>query len=81
VLKFTDAERKLAQFFVERDGEGILEEIREIDFIESGMIDFLDLVSLAVFIEKNFGKKINLASPETFSAAKRFDSLMKLING
>lgn len=80
-MKFTDAEQKLAQFFVEREGDGILEEIREIDFIETGIIDSLDLVSLAVFIEQNFGKKIDLASPETFSAARRFDSLMKLITG
>lgn len=80
-MKFTDAEQKLAQFFVEREGEGILEEIRKIDFIEAGIIDSLDLVSLAVFIEQNFHKKIDLASPETFNAARRFDSLMELISG
>jgi len=57
-LKFTDAEQKLAKFFVEREGEGILEEIREIDFIEAGIIDSLDLVSLAVYIEKNFNKRL-----------------------
>ena len=79
-MKFTDAEQKLAQFFVEREGEGVLEEIRNIDFIEAGIIDSLDLVSLAVFIEQNFHKKINLVSPETFNAARRFDSLMELIS-
>ncbi|WP_017214718.1 acyl carrier protein [Leptospira noguchii] len=78
-MKFTDAEEKLTQFFVEREGNGILEEIREIDFIETGIIDSLDLVSLAVFIEQNFGKKIDLTNPATFSAARRFDTLMKLI--
>jgi len=81
IMEFTDVEQKLAQFFVEREGEGILDEIREIDFIEAGIIDSLDLVSLAVFIEKNFGKKIDLTSPETFSTARRFGSLMKLIAG
>jgi len=80
-LKLTDDERKLAQFFVEREGDGILEEIHEVDFIEAGIIDSLDLVSLAVFIEKNFNRKLDLVSPETFSAARRFDSLMKLISG
>ena len=79
-MKFTDTEQKLAQFFIEREGEGILEEIREIDFIEAGIIDSLDLVSLAVFIEQKFDKKIDLASPETFSAARSFDSLMELIS-
>jgi hypothetical protein len=36
---------------------------------------------LAVFIEKNFNKKIDLANPETLNAARRFDSLIDLING
>lgn len=80
-MNFTDAEQKLAKFFVEREGEGILEEIRNLDLIEAGIIDSLDLVSLAVFIEKNFNKKIDLASPETLNAARSFDSLIGLING
>ena len=78
-MEFTDVEQKLAQFFVEREGDGILEEIREIDFIGTGIIDSLDIVSLAMFIEKNFHKKIDLTSPETFNAARRFDSLITLI--
>lgn len=78
-MEFTDVEQKLAQFFVEREGNGILEEIREIDFIGTGIIDSLDIVSLAMFIEKNFHKKIDLTSPETFNAARRFDSLITLI--
>ena len=57
-MKFTDSEQKLAKFFVDREGEGILDEIREIDFIEAGIIDSLDLVSLAVFIEQNFNESI-----------------------
>ena len=78
-MEFTDVEQKLAQFFVEREGSGILEEIREIDFIGTGIIDSLDIVRLAMFIEKNFHKKIDLTSPETFNAARRFDSLITLI--
>jgi acyl carrier protein len=78
-MEFTDVEQKLAQFFVEREGDGILEEIREIDFIGTGIIDSLDMVSLAMFIEQNFHKKIDLTSPETFNAVRRFDSLITLI--
>jgi acyl carrier protein len=79
ILNFTDQEKKLAQFFVEREGAGILEEIKNMDFMEAGIIDSLDLVSLAVFIERNFNKKINLADPATFKAMRRFDSLLALI--
>lgn len=78
-MEFTDRERQLAQFFVEREGEGVLDEIRTIDFIEAGIIDSLDLVSLAVFIERQFNKKIDLADPATFGAVRRFDSLVALI--
>ena len=77
-MQFSDNEMKLAQFFVEREGEGILEEIRNIDFIEAGILDSLDMVSLAVFIEVSFGKKLNLTEETTFNAARRFDSLMDL---
>lgn len=80
-MNFTETELKLARFFTEREGDGILEEIRSIDFMESGIIDSLDLVSLAVFIERNFQVKIDLANPATFAAARRFDSLMTLIDG
>lgn len=78
-MNFSETERQLAQFFVEREGAGILEEIREIDFIEAGIIDSLDLVSLAVYIEQTFHKKIDLANPATFVAARRFDTLVKLV--
>lgn len=57
-MRFSDTEIILAKFFVEREGEGVLVEIRNIDLIEAGIIDSLDLVSLAVFIEQEFGKKL-----------------------
>lgn len=78
-MSFNEREMKLARFFTEREGDGILGELREIDFFDSGIIDSLDLVSLAVFIEKNFNKKIDLANSATLSAARHFDSLMAII--
>lgn len=78
-MNLSEKEMKLAKFFVEREGQGVIEVIRDIDFFEKGIMDSLDLVSLGVFIEKTFGKKIDLSSPETLKAARRFDSLMKLV--
>lgn len=78
-MKLSNDEMKLAQFFIEREGEGILEGIREIDFLEGGILDSLDFVSLAVFIEQRFGKKLDLTEQKTFLAMRRFDSLMTLI--
>ena len=53
-----DIEKAIERFFVEREGEGVSDIIRDIDFIEEGILDSLDLVSLAAFIESNLGKKI-----------------------
>ncbi len=78
-MNFSEKEMKLAKFFVDREGQGVLDVIRDIDFFEKGIMDSLDLVSLGVFIEKTFGRKIDLSSPETLKAVRRFDSLMMLI--
>lgn len=77
---YTEEEKKLAKFFVEREGEGVLTDLRNIDFFETGLLDSLDMVTLAVFIEKAFGVKLNLAEGDTFNSVRRFDALMELIN-
>lgn len=73
-------EQKLAQFFIEREGEGILEVIRDVDFFEQGFIDSLDMVTLATYVERNFQKKLDLADPKTFEAMKKFNTLMNIIS-
>ncbi|MCC6278784.1 MAG: acyl carrier protein [Oligoflexia bacterium] len=78
-MTLTEKEQKLAKFFVEREGDGVLEVIKNIDFFADGIIDSLDMVSLAVYVEKNFGKKLDLTQRSTMDAMKRFDTLMGLI--
>ncbi len=78
-MDYNEQELKLARFFVEREGEGILDVLREIDLFEAGIMDSLDLVSLGVFIEKTFGRKIDLTDPGTLAAARSFDALAALI--
>jgi acyl carrier protein len=78
-MKLTDNEMNLANFFIEREGDGILDTIRDIDFVDSGIIDSLDMVSLAVFIEKHFNVKLDLTDPENLKDMRRFDSLMAKI--
>jgi acyl carrier protein len=77
-MKFTEGEMKLANFFVEREGDGILDVIREIDLFEEGIIDSLDMVTLAVYIEKEFNNKIDLTNPDVFDSIRHFDSLCKV---
>ncbi len=74
-----DIEKAIERFFVEREGEGVSDIIRDIDFIEEGILDSLDLVSLAAFIESNLGKKIDVTNEQTFQSLRRFDSLVATV--
>ena len=76
----TNTEKKIAEFFVKREGEGILESINEIDFIDSGIIDSLDLLMLADYIEESFNVKINLLDEANLKSIRKFNSLVKLVN-
>ncbi len=77
-MKFTEDEMKLAKFFVEREGDGVLNVLRNVDFFKEGLIDSLDMVSLAIHIEKEFNNKIDLTNSNTFDSMRRFDSLYAL---
>ena len=70
---------KLYEFFIEREGEEIKKIIENIDFIEEGILDSLDFFTLAVFIEKEFGVKLNMTNEETFKSMRRFGNLVNLI--
>lgn len=78
-MTYSETERKLAQFFVEREGEGVLEILKEVNLVGEGLLDSLDMVVLAVYIEEAFGKKIDLVSDETFEAVQSFEKLHKLV--
>jgi len=79
-MDYSKDELRLAQFFVEREGEGVLAELRNVDFIEQGYLDSLDLVTLAMFVEKEFGKKLDLTEADIFERTRNFASLMTLIS-
>ncbi|MBM3788670.1 MAG: hypothetical protein FJW30_30405 [Acidobacteria bacterium] len=77
-MTFSPNERRLAQFFVEREGEGVLQRLREVDLVAHGLLDSLDMVSLAVFIEREFQRKLDLTDPATFRDMSTFTGLCRL---
>jgi acyl carrier protein len=79
-MELRETEKVIERFFVEREGEGVLETIRDIDFIEEGILDSLDLVSLSAFIESNLGKKIDVTDEVVFRSIRRFDSLVEMVS-
>jgi len=69
----------LRDFFVQREGDQIVAELLDLDLIESGIIDSLDILELAILIEKNVGVKVDLSNDQTFSAMRRFNSIINLL--
>jgi len=51
-MSFTNVEQTIADFFTQKEGKGILGEIRKLDFFEQGILDSLDIVFLATYIEE-----------------------------
>ena len=71
---------KIYSFFCEREGEEILKTIEKIDLIDEGILDSLDFITLAAFIEKEFQVKLNMTNEETFNSMRKIESLLNLIS-
>jgi acyl carrier protein len=78
-MALSKIEKIVSQFFIEREGEGILKDIKKIDFIDEGILDSLDIVSLAAYLQKKFDKKIDVTNYETMQAFHNFNDIVKLI--
>ena len=65
--EFERIKKVIAEFFVEREGAGILDVIYDINFVDEGIIDSLDIISLAAYIEKNLGRKVDLAGGDALN--------------
>ena len=61
-MEFSQTEKIVTQFFIEREGEEILKVIKKIDFIDEGILDSLDIISLADYLQKKFNKKIDVTN-------------------
>ena len=78
-MEFSQTEKIVSEFFIEREGEEILKVIRKIDFIDEGILDSLDVISLAAFLQKKFNKKIDVTNYETMQAFHHFNDIVKLL--
>ncbi len=73
-----EIETALEQFFVEREGEGVLAELRSIDLVAEGLLDSIDTVILAAFLEEKTGIDMDLTTDEALAAMRSFDGLVAL---
>ena len=79
-MEFSQIEKTVAQFFIEREGDEIIKVIKKIDFIDEGIIDSLDIVSLADYLQIKFNKKIDITKYETLQAFPSFNDIVKLVS-
>ena len=78
-MEFSEAEKIIAEFFIEREGEGIVDELKTINLTKEGIIDSLDIVFLATYLEEKFGKKIDITDDNTLEAFSNFENIVKLV--
>ena len=79
-MGFSENEKLVAEFYVSREGDEILEHIKEIDLIDEGILDSLDTVSLIQHLQQKFNKKIDITKSETLDALHHFDDIVKLVS-
>jgi len=78
-MEFSEAEKIIAEFFIEREGEGIVGELKTINLTKEGIIDSLDIVFLATYLEEKFGKEIDITDDNTLKAFSNFENIVKLV--
>ena len=78
--KFNDKEMKLANFFIKKEGKGILKLLKKGDLFSLGILDSLDLMNLVMFVEKEFNKKLDITNKKDFNIIRNFNLLYNFIN-
>lgn len=65
------------EFLIKKEGKSVLKNIDKKNLVKEGIIDSLDLLTLASLIEKKTGKKILISNSKIY---KKFNNYKKLIN-
>jgi acyl carrier protein len=69
----------LLEYFIKREGKGVIEYIHEVDLFDSGLLDSLDIIELADIIEKHTGIRLDLTDEITFKSIRRIDSIVNFL--
>lgn len=67
-------------YFIKREGESIVKTIEDLDLIDAGLLDSLDLIELSEIILENTGVQLDLNQESTFLAMRKLSTLIDLIN-
>ena len=65
-------------FLVKKEGKSILKDIDKKNLIDEGLIDSLDILTLASQIEKRTKKKIDISKTKNFNKFKKYKDLINI---
>lgn len=65
-------------FLVKKEGKSILKDIDKKNLIDEGLIDSLDILTLASQIEKKTKKKIDISKTKNFNKFKKYKDLINI---
>ena len=77
--KSTNYKKILENFFIKKEGQSIKKSLKKINLIKSGILDSMDILSLALFISKKFNIKVDISNEKNLKAFEKFDHILKLI--
>lgn len=69
----------LENFFIKKEGKQILKNLKKDNLIKRGYLDSMDVVNLALLIQKTYKIKIDLSKENILESFEKFDSIIKLI--
>ncbi len=66
------------KFLIEKEGQSILKDIEKKKLVDSGILDSLDILTLAIEIGKKTKKKIDISKPKNFKKFNKYTDLIKI---
>ena len=65
-------------FLVKKEGKSVLKGIEKKNLVDEGLIDSLDILTIASEIEKKTNKKIDISKPKNFYKFNKYKDLINI---
>lgn len=65
-------------FLIKKEGKSILKKIETKNLVNEGILDSLDILTVASEIEKKTKKKIDISKPKNFKKFNKYKELIKI---
>jgi acyl carrier protein len=68
----------LDNFLINKEGKSVLKNIDKRKLVDEGLLDSLDILTIASQIEKKTKKKIDISKPKNFNKFNKYKDLIKI---